>query len=67
MNEIDGPDWQNQILFRDYLRQHPEVAAEYGRLKIKLAQQHRTDREANLYGKAPFIENVLQLTRQEKR
>lgn len=67
MNEIDGPDWQNQILFRDYLRQHPEVAAEYGRLKIKLAQQHRTDREAYLYGKAPFIENVLQLTRQEKR
>jgi GrpB-like predicted nucleotidyltransferase (UPF0157 family) len=63
MNEIVGPDWQNQILFRDYLRQHPETAAEYGRLKLNVVQRFATDRDAYLSAKAPFIENVLRLAR----
>lgn len=63
MNEIDGPDWQNQILFRDYLRQHPETAAEYARLKTNLARRYPTDRDAYLEGKASFIETVLQLAK----
>ena len=61
VNEITGLDWQNQTLFRDYLRLHPEAAAEYGRLKTKLARQHPTDRETYLAAKAPFIENILRL------
>ncbi len=63
INEINGPDWQNQILFRDYLRRHPEVAAEYGRLKTNLAAKNPNDREAYLAAKGPFIENVLKLAR----
>jgi GrpB-like predicted nucleotidyltransferase (UPF0157 family) len=63
MNEIDSADWQNQILFRDYLRQHPETAAEYARLKTELAQRYPADRDAYLSGKAPFIEKVLHLAR----
>jgi GrpB-like predicted nucleotidyltransferase (UPF0157 family) len=63
MNEIDGSDWENQILFRDYLRQHPETAAEYARLKMRVAQEHPGNREAYLAGKGPFIEKVLRLAR----
>jgi GrpB-like predicted nucleotidyltransferase (UPF0157 family) len=64
LNEIDGLDWKNQIDFRDYLRQHPETAEEYGRLKMALVQRFAGDRLAYLDEKAPFIENVLRLARQ---
>lgn len=63
MNEITGVDWQNQILFRDFLRINPEVASEYGRLKSKLAKRHKSDREGYLQAKAPFIENVLRIAK----
>lgn len=61
MNEIGGPDWQNQILFRNYLRRHPEAREEYANLKMRLAQQYPTDRDAYLAGKDPFITRILQL------
>ena len=61
MNEINSQDWQNQILFRDYLRQHPEVAQAYGALKLKLAARYERDPEGYLQAKAPFIEEVLRL------
>jgi GrpB-like predicted nucleotidyltransferase (UPF0157 family) len=42
------------LLFRDYLRAHPEVAAEYGALKRRLASRHRDDRRAYTAAKEPF-------------
>lgn len=32
-------DWQNYILFRDYLRTHPDAAGAYERLKLALGGQ----------------------------
>jgi GrpB-like predicted nucleotidyltransferase (UPF0157 family) len=63
MNEIDSRDWENQVLFRDYLIQHPSLADEYAGLKVELTQRYPTDREAYLGGKAPFIERVLEMAR----
>jgi GrpB-like predicted nucleotidyltransferase (UPF0157 family) len=63
MNEIDGREWENQVLFRDYLIQHPGLAREYAALKVELAQRYPTDREAYLSGKEPFIERVLEMAR----
>jgi GrpB-like predicted nucleotidyltransferase (UPF0157 family) len=63
MNEVGSRDWQNQILFRDYLRQHPETAAEYAALKMRLARQYERNRDSYLAEKAPFIEEVLRLAR----
>jgi GrpB-like predicted nucleotidyltransferase (UPF0157 family) len=65
MNELDGPDWENQILFRDYLLAHPEAAAQYAALKCDLAAQYPHDREAYTDAKAPFIQHILRLARSD--
>ena len=65
MSEIDSPNWENHVLFRDYLIQHPELAKEYAELKLRLADRFSTDREAYLDGKAPFIERVMKMARGE--
>lgn len=59
MNEISGSDWQQQIVFRDHLRQHPALAQEYAALKLRLAAQFPTDRIAYTEGKSGFISRVL--------
>jgi GrpB-like predicted nucleotidyltransferase (UPF0157 family) len=53
-----GPEWIGTIAFRDYLRAHPEIAAEYAALKTRLARQYRDDREAYTQAKGPFITRV---------
>ena len=54
-------DWQNYILFRDYLRTHPDAAGAYERLKLALAAKLPTDsgREDYVQGKQSFIRSVL--------
>jgi GrpB-like predicted nucleotidyltransferase (UPF0157 family) len=59
MVELGGDLWRNHLLFRDYLRRHPEVAKEYENLKTELARKHTGNREAYTQGKAAFIEGVL--------
>lgn len=65
MSEISSHEWQNTLLFRDYLRHHPAVAEEYAQLKQQLAMQFPQDREAYLNGKTAFVERVLQLAKVE--
>jgi GrpB-like predicted nucleotidyltransferase (UPF0157 family) len=63
MNEMGSRAWTNQILFRDFLIQHAEIAQEYATIKMSLAQVYPSDRDAYLAAKAPFIERVLRLAR----
>lgn len=60
MVTLDGSFWQRHILFRDYLRAHPGVAADYGDLKRQLAEQYRDDRSAYTNAKTDFITRVEQ-------
>ena len=48
-----------RMLFRDYLVAHPEIAREYGRLKVRLAAIHQHDRLAYTCGKAAFISRIM--------
>lgn len=48
------------VLFRDYLRAHPESAAAYAAMKREMARQHGVTREAYTVAKTPFIHDILQ-------
>jgi GrpB-like predicted nucleotidyltransferase (UPF0157 family) len=63
INEIESREWQDQLLFRDYLRRNRGLAEEYAELKRQLALQYPHDRGAYLDGKADFIQRVIQLAR----
>ena len=51
--------WRDRISFRDLLRINPDIAAEYLRLKRRLAAEYPNDRERYTREKTPFIEKVL--------
>jgi GrpB-like predicted nucleotidyltransferase (UPF0157 family) len=50
----------DRLFFRDYLIAHPDVAAEYQDLKLRLAQNYPNDRVAYTNGKTEFIVRVTQ-------
>lgn len=55
-----GGHWERvHLLFRDYLRTHPEVAAEYAALKRDLAARYPWDRIGYNDAKGPFIESAV--------
>ena len=57
-----GSEWERRhLLFRDYLRAHPERAASYGDLKRALAVLYPRDRVAYTEAKGPFIDETLAL------
>ncbi|WP_081417477.1 GrpB family protein [Paenibacillus sp. Soil522] len=53
-------EWKNNILFRDYLRAHPEMLKQYNQLKKELAEKYHHDRVAYTNAKHPFILDVIQ-------
>lgn len=56
--EIDSDFWKCQLLFRDYLREHPDVAQDYAILKKQLAKEHGTDVAGYTEAKSEFITAV---------
>ena len=47
------------LLFRDYLRAHAEVAAEYAAVKQRLALRFRDDRRAYVDAKGPVLWEII--------
>ncbi len=71
VTESKYPYWTRQMLFRDYLRSHPEAAQEYAEIKAGLAKEVPAEdlkdlSRSKLYnaGKGPFVEKVLRLARE---
>ncbi|WP_373463777.1 GrpB family protein [Paenibacillus sp. V4I9] len=54
-------EYKRHILFRDYLRAHPEDSKIYGDLKLKLTQQFRNERSAYTNAKSEFVKEILRL------
>ena len=52
---FDSDHWQRHLVFRDYLRAHPEARERYATLKIDLAERFRLDRPAYQDGKTELI------------
>lgn len=63
MVEKDSKLWE-RLYFRDYLREHPETAREYQKLKTHLVTQYPNDREKYTKEKTEFIVTV---TKKAKR
>jgi GrpB-like predicted nucleotidyltransferase (UPF0157 family) len=53
----EGPEWKRHLLFRDYLRAHPDVAGEYERLKRDLAPKF-ADTTRYSDAKTPWIRAI---------
>jgi len=51
---------QFALLFRDYMRMHPDEAHAYAVLKRELAERYREDRHGYTDAKQPFIWEVMQ-------
>jgi GrpB-like predicted nucleotidyltransferase (UPF0157 family) len=58
INELANDEFQRHVLFRDYLRAHPDAAQEYERLKLLLAAQH-DDVNAYADNKSAFVQDIL--------
>jgi len=59
--ELSCNQWQNKILFRDFLIAHPLIAKEYMALKTESAEKHTYDREKYTDAKKLFVEEVLNI------
>jgi GrpB-like predicted nucleotidyltransferase (UPF0157 family) len=63
--ELGSDAWQRPLVFRNYLRKHPIETKEYLDLKLKLAEQHRSDREAYTVAKDAFVEAIIKKAESE--
>lgn len=59
MVEASFQEHWDQLLFRDYLIEHPDVARDYELLKRGLAATYTNDRVAYTNGKSAFIADVM--------
>lgn len=55
-------DW-DELYFRDYLLTHPEIADEYGKLKLELKKKYEHDRDGYTNAKTDFIRRITKLAR----
>jgi len=62
MVEAHFEQWDS-LLFRNYLIDHPAVAAQYLALKQRLANTFANDREAYTNGKTEFVNQIMALAR----
>jgi GrpB-like predicted nucleotidyltransferase (UPF0157 family) len=57
----------NHTAFRDYLREHPQAAAQYAELKRELAERYRDDERGYGQAKDEFVADVLRMARAPDR
>ena len=58
LTEPSCPRWEAHLVFRDYLRAHPEAARAYANIKRRLAHSSKDDVEAYRTGKHTFVEET---------
>jgi GrpB-like predicted nucleotidyltransferase (UPF0157 family) len=63
LTPLGSDRWVRHLLFKDYLRAHPEVASEYERLKRDLAQSHGANGQRYVAGKTDFVDAIVACAR----
>ncbi|HUS77239.1 MAG TPA: GrpB family protein [Patescibacteria group bacterium] len=62
---FESSHWKRQLMFRDYMRGHPERAREYYEMKVRLAADYGSDRQGYTEAKTRFILKTLELAEKE--
>lgn len=62
----NGDHWHDHLLFRDYLRAHPEALESYRQLKRDLAKEFGADVGSYTDRKKLFVDEVLEAARLER-
>ena len=57
--------WHDHLLFRNYLRSHPDIAREYETIKRELAAMYVMDREQYTDAKGPFIRSIVRRAKED--
>lgn len=57
----------DEILFRDHLNSHPEVAHEYEKLKLSLLPKYKHDRDGYTDAKSAFVRKILEIAKSGDR
>lgn len=57
---VNAHNLHNHLIFRDYLREHPEAADAYGQLKKRLAHQYKQDADFYCEAKTEFIQQIVE-------
>lgn len=55
----------NELYFRDYLMEHPEVAKEYGTLKLELIKKYEHNRDGYTDAKSDFILKYTEMAKEK--
>lgn len=63
--QYESEEWKNHILFRNYLRTHPDQLKKYQQLKKELAEKYHFDRAAYTKAKEPFILTVIKKAKEK--
>jgi GrpB-like predicted nucleotidyltransferase (UPF0157 family) len=63
MVEADSQLWE-RLYFRDYLREFPEEARRYAKLKQSLVEKYPKDRVAYTEGKSAMVESITRAAKQ---
>ena len=63
LTQWEGKFWQDKLLFRDFLRTHPETARQYEDLKCELMARLASDPPAYNAAKASFRQSLVQQAR----
>lgn len=56
--QIGSPEIGRHLVFRDFLRAHPDAAEEYGELKLRLAKQFPYDIDSYINGKEGLATDI---------
>ena len=64
--EPSNSRWTELVLFRDYLRSHPEIAGAYAKLKKAVALVFGEDIAGFRNAKRPFVQAVMAKARAER-
>ncbi len=57
----DTEELRRNIIFRNYLREHPDVRDRYGAVKKELALQYADDRDSYIAGKGAVIDEIYRM------